>query len=190
MSVLAVQLHAEVCYAECQLQRAALTFLQVRAYIFYKYSNPHTRCPRTQRLTALLQYSGTTYLQSTHLTTEYCRGICLQWVSCSTLFVFTRRRPTGVYENEEQSRNSHSVLTVGGGLLWPQDGLWPWIDFFFFFLLRMRTWWVSLKEGWKYETVTWFTSKYKENTVNIHTNIQRINAVLWICHLITLVRTH
>lgn len=25
----AVQLHAEVCYAECQLQRAALTFLQV-----------------------------------------------------------------------------------------------------------------------------------------------------------------
>lgn len=114
MSVLAVQLHAEVCYAECQLQRAALTFLQVRSYIFYKYSNPHTRCPRTQRLTALQQYSGTTYLQSTHLTTEYCRGICLQWVSCSTLFVFTRRRPTGVYENEEQSRNSHSVLTVGG----------------------------------------------------------------------------
>uniref|UniRef100_A0A3Q1EWU6 Zgc:158403 n=1 Tax=Acanthochromis polyacanthus TaxID=80966 RepID=A0A3Q1EWU6_9TELE len=27
--VFAVQLHAEVCYAECQLQRAALTFLQV-----------------------------------------------------------------------------------------------------------------------------------------------------------------
>uniref|UniRef100_A0A3Q1F0S6 Zgc:158403 n=1 Tax=Acanthochromis polyacanthus TaxID=80966 RepID=A0A3Q1F0S6_9TELE len=28
--VFAVQLHAEVCYAECQLQRAALTFLQVQ----------------------------------------------------------------------------------------------------------------------------------------------------------------
>lgn len=28
--VSAVQLHAEVCYAECQLQRAALTFLQVQ----------------------------------------------------------------------------------------------------------------------------------------------------------------
>lgn len=30
MDVFAVQLHAEVCYAECQLQRAALTFLQVQ----------------------------------------------------------------------------------------------------------------------------------------------------------------
>ncbi|KAG7237445.1 hypothetical protein INR49_032291 [Caranx melampygus] len=29
-SLTEVQLHAEVCYAECQLQRAALTFLQVR----------------------------------------------------------------------------------------------------------------------------------------------------------------
>lgn len=28
--VSAVQLHAEACYAECQLQRAALTFLQVQ----------------------------------------------------------------------------------------------------------------------------------------------------------------
>lgn len=30
--VFAEQLHAEVCYAECQLQRSALTFLQVRRF--------------------------------------------------------------------------------------------------------------------------------------------------------------
>ena len=39
--VFAVQLHAEVCYAECQLQRAALTFLQVlqHANLLLTYRN-------------------------------------------------------------------------------------------------------------------------------------------------------
>lgn len=32
----AVEIHAEVCYAECLLQRAALTFLQVGTLFLYK----------------------------------------------------------------------------------------------------------------------------------------------------------
>ena len=34
--LLAVEIHAEVCYAECLLQRAALTFLQVGTLFLYK----------------------------------------------------------------------------------------------------------------------------------------------------------
>lgn len=35
--LLAEEIHAEVCYAECLLQRAALTFLQVGTLSLYKW---------------------------------------------------------------------------------------------------------------------------------------------------------
>lgn len=53
--VLAEEIHAEVCYAECLLQRAALTFLQVGTlYLLYKQpglvSEDGSPCPSQKGL--------------------------------------------------------------------------------------------------------------------------------------------
>lgn len=60
--VFAVQLHAEVCYAECQLQRAALTFLQVQ-YICHHL--------KVQKQLHILMYLFRVYIVMEHMSLIY-----------------------------------------------------------------------------------------------------------------------
>lgn len=115
MSVLAVQLHAEVCYAECQLQRAALTFLQVRAYIFHTYSNPHTLPKDTTA-------DGPTAVQWHHVFAEYTLDYrVLPWYlpSVSQLFysvcLYTTSSDGCVRKRRTVQEQSLSTDRGGGG---------------------------------------------------------------------------
>lgn len=160
------ELHAEACYAECLLQRAALTFLQVG-------KEPHLTHTLPLKTTPTLIHPHTRQIRqnSSKVHHEHSAPGFLIYLHVSCVHEIPKKRLPHTYLlvnligfTQCTGDAAHDPTSQAFWFLSQTSSFPPPLFPFNFFLLytfadRMRTWWVSLKEESKYAIATSYTSK-------------------------------